>query len=188
MDHFEYISVAVSIVLSLGVVRLLDSIRYAFDPTSRYLVHALWIIVKLMNHVLFWWALWSYRDFAGWNILMFSWVLLFPGLLYMQVTSLVTTTPDDIADWREHFYSIRRWFLSANILLILHTTITASLVLSPRSFYAMLIAQSFLLVVNIIGIVSANPRAQLTIVLVALTTQVFGFGSVFFVFGDDGAA
>ena len=75
------------------------------------MVLALWIIVKLMNHVLFWWALWSARDFAGWTILIFAWILLFPGLLYMQVTSLVATEPQSVTDWSVHFYSIRRWFL-----------------------------------------------------------------------------
>jgi hypothetical protein len=185
--HFEYISVAVSIVLSLGVVRLLDAIRYTFSPRRRYLVLALWIIVKLMNHVLFWLALWTYRNFGGWNILVFAWILLFPGLLYMQVTSLVTTAPQSVTDWRSHFDSIRRWFLSANVLLILHTAITASLVLPTTTLYATLAAQSLLLVVNLVGIVNANSRVQLAIVLVALATQIFGFGSVFFAFGDQGA-
>ena len=188
MTHFEYLSVAVSIVLSLGVIRLLDAIRYAFHAPARYVVLFLWIIVKLMNHLLFWWALWSYRDFAHWNVLVFAWILLFPGLLYIQVTSLVTTTPQNVTDWHAHFYSVRRWFFCANILLILHTVVTASLVLSGASLYPLLIAQSLVLIINIVGVVNANPKVHLVIVLLALATQVFGFGTVFFVFDEPGSA
>jgi hypothetical protein len=183
MTHFEYITVAVSMVLSLGVVRLLEALRHAFDPARRYAVVLLWIIAKLMNHVLFWWALWSYRDFADWNILDFTWILLFPGLLYMQVISLVTTTPQDIADWRTHFYSVRRWFFSANILLLLHSAITLSLVPAVASLYPVLAVQAVLLVINIVGVLSANPKLHLAIVLLALVIQGLGFGTMFFAFG-----
>lgn len=186
MTHFEFITVAVSMVLSLGVIRLLDAIRHAFNPATRYPVLLLWIVAKLMNHVLFWWALWSYRDFPNWNILGFVWILLFPGLLYIQVTSLVTTTPQDVADWRTHFYSVRRWFLSANVLLLLHTAVTVSFVRADASLYPVLAVQSLLIVVNVVGLVSANPRLHLAIVLLVLTAQIFGFGSMFFAFGPSG--
>ena len=175
-------------VLSLGVIRLLDAIRHAFDPSRRYPVLFLWIFAKLVNHVLFWWALWSYRDLSNWNILGFVWILLFPGLLYIQVTSLVTTTPQDVADWRAHFYSVRRWFLSANILLILHTVITVSFVRTEGPLYAVLAAQSLLLVINVVGLATANPKVHLAIVLLALTIQAFGIGTMFFAFGPQSSA
>jgi hypothetical protein len=112
---------------------------------------------------------------------------MFPGLLYLQVTSLVTTAPHLVADWRSHFYSIRRWFFSANLLLILHVAITASLVLDRATLYPTLVAQSLLLIVNVVGIANDNPKVQLAVVLVALGTQIFGFGSVFFAFVEQGA-
>ena len=175
-------------VLALGVIRLLDAIRDAFRQTARYPVLLLWIFVKLMNHLLFWWALWSYRDFANWNVAIFAWILLFPGLLYIQVTALVTTAPRNVSDWRSHFYSVRRWFFSVNILLLLHTVITASLALAVPSLYAVLVAQSVLLIVNIVGLLNDNPKVHWVIVLLALATQIFGFGSAFFVLGEPGAA
>lgn len=184
MTHFEFITVAVSMVLSLGVVRLLDALRHTFDPSRRYAVVLLWIIAKLMNHVLFWWALWSYRDFADWNILNFAWILLFPGLLYIQVVSLVTTTPQDVADWRTHFYAVRRWFLSANILLLLHNAITISLVAAVAPLYPVLAVQAVLIVINIVGVLSANPRLHLAIALLVVTIQALGFGTMFFAFGQ----
>ena len=184
MTHFEYITVAVSMVLSLGVVRLLDAIRHAFDPARRYSVLLLWIFAKLMNHVLFWWALWSYRDLANWNILDFVWVLLFPGLLYIQVTSLVTTTPQDVVDWRAHFYSLRRWFFSANILLILHTAAMVSVIRAELPLYPVLAGESVLVAINVVGLVTANQKVHFAIVLLALAIQALGFGTMFFAFGQ----
>jgi hypothetical protein len=60
MTLFEYVTVAVSIVLSFGVVRLLDGLRAAALPECRYWVHLAWIPTKLLNHALYWWGLGRY--------------------------------------------------------------------------------------------------------------------------------
>lgn len=105
MTLFEYISVAVSIVLSFGVVRLLDGLRAAALPGRRYWPHFAWILTKLLNHALYWWGLWFAGDAASWNFAAFLWVLLFPGMLYLQSTALVTTSPGDVPSWRAHSFS-----------------------------------------------------------------------------------
>lgn len=71
MTLFEYVTVVVSIVLALGVMRLLDGVRVAAAAERRYLPHLLWIATKLFNHTLFWWALWSGRDAVSWNFASF---------------------------------------------------------------------------------------------------------------------
>jgi len=89
-----------------------------------------------------------------------------------------------IADWRAHFYSVRRWFFSANILLILHTAVTISLVRIDASLLPVLVAQSLLLIINIVGVLNAHPKVHIAIVFAALAIQIFGFGTVFFAFGS----
>jgi hypothetical protein len=51
----------------------------------------------------------------------------------------------------------------------------------------LLAAQSLLLVINVVGVLSANSKLHLAIVLLALVTQVFGFGAAFFAFGPSGS-
>src|SRR3990172_5879526 len=107
MTLFEYVTVAVSIVLSFGVVRLLDGLRWAALPGRRYGVHLLWIPTKLLNHALYWWGLWALREAVAWNVASFLWILLFPRTLYLQSTALVTTQPETVLSCRAPFSPLR---------------------------------------------------------------------------------
>ena len=48
MTLFEYVTVAVSLVLSLAVVRLLDGLRFAASRERGYPIHLLWVLTKLI--------------------------------------------------------------------------------------------------------------------------------------------
>ncbi len=111
---FEYISVGVVIVLSFGVVRLLDGAPASFQREKRYWPHSLWLAIKFLNHFQFWWIFWGTRD-AEWNFVFFVAQLGTPVLLYLQASALVTSAPDSVEDWRVHFYAIRRRFFGLNI-------------------------------------------------------------------------
>ena len=91
MNLFEHVAVAFSMVLSFGVVRLLDGLRPALVPGRRYWVHALWLVQKLLNHAFYWWGFLSFREGVAWTAASFLWILLVPGLLFLQATALVTT-------------------------------------------------------------------------------------------------
>lgn len=62
MTFFEYITVAVSIVLALAVARSIDGLRSALESNRRYWVHFAWVVIKLCNPIIFWWGIWGYRD------------------------------------------------------------------------------------------------------------------------------
>ena len=86
-------------VLSFGVVRLLDGLRPALVPGRRYWVHALWLVQKLLNHAFYWWGFLSFREGVAWTVASFLWILLVPGLLFLQATALVTTNPSAVDSW-----------------------------------------------------------------------------------------
>mgnify|MGYP001415316145 CR=1 FL=1 len=180
MTLFEYVSVAVSIVLSFGVVRLLDGLRAAALPERRYWVHFLWILTKLLNHALYWWGLWFAGDVTSWNFLAFLWVLLFPGMLYLQSTALVTTSPGDVQSWREHFFEIRGWFFGINIMLATHGAISSSLLLGLPLLGLSTLPYVWMIVLNVLGARSASPRLHEVIAVLALLTQFLGYGLVLF--------
>ena len=59
------------------------------------------------------WTFWWNRD-AEWNFILFAWVLLSPGALYVFVCLLVPEDLSTVTSWRQHFYSVRlRLFLTA---------------------------------------------------------------------------
>src|SRR5437870_6289552 len=99
MNLFEHVAVAFSMVLSFGVVRLLDGLRPALVPGRRYWVHALWLVQKLLNHAFYWWGFLSFREGVAWTVASFLWILLVPGLLFLQATALVTTNPSAVDSW-----------------------------------------------------------------------------------------
>ena len=89
MTLFEYLSVAISIVLALSAAQLLGSLRAVFDAERRYWVHALWVVHVLVIHVIGWWGLWAFRDFESWNLALFGLFLVIPGLLFVCSNALV---------------------------------------------------------------------------------------------------
>ena len=175
MTFFEYITVAVSIVLALAVARTIDGLRSTFTRDRRYWVHAVWVIVKLTNPVTFWWSMWFFRDIATWNVLSFALFMAWPVVLYLQVTSLVSRQPELVADWRVHFYEQRRWFFGANILIGLLPF--GSFLLLGGNPVAIPISAGLLVVVaySVVGLATDNAKIQGIIAITAAIGVVLGF-------------
>jgi hypothetical protein len=180
MTLFEYISVAVSLVMSLCVVRLLDGLRFAATRQRRYWVHLLWVLTKLLNCAIFWWVLWAVRESTPWNFASFMWVLLFPGTLYLQCTALVTTTPSEISTWRDHFYAIRRWFFAMNLLLVGYALFSSAIFLSAPLLDLSRAPMAVLFLLNVLGVLSASPRLHGVLAVIAFLANLLGFGAAFF--------
>ena len=119
MTLFEFLTVAISIVLALSAGQLLTNIREVFDPTRRYWVHALWVIHLLFVHVLIWWSFWAYRDVESWNLATFAVALLPPGLVFVCTSTLVPSYASTVASWEAHFFEVRRWFFAARSLFVI---------------------------------------------------------------------
>ena len=97
MTLFEYLTVAVSIVLSMGIIRLIDGLRPAWRAPARYWVHLIWVFIKIWSHAQYWWLLWGYREGTDWNFPFFLYLLVGPALLYMQVSMLLPPRPETIS-------------------------------------------------------------------------------------------
>ncbi len=180
MTLFEYVTVAVSLVLSLAVVRLLDGLRFAASRERGYPIHLLWVLTKLINCALLWWGMWEARETLSWNFASFMWALLFPAILYLQCTALVTTAPSDVTSWRDHFYSIRRWFFAINLVLIAHRFVSSLVLLEEPLLGPSRIPLLIVFSLSLLGVVSASARLHGAIVVIALLTNVLGFGAVYF--------
>lgn len=111
MTLFEYVSVLVSILLSFGIIRLLEGLSIVMKRDGAYLPEGLWVINVLWLHVHVWWVLWSYRD-VTWNYPRFLIFLASPLLLYSLAITLVPRGQARIGSWRDHFYGVRvRFFV-----------------------------------------------------------------------------
>ena len=93
-------------------------------------------------------------------------------ILYLQATVLVTSTPQAVPSWREHYYSITPVFFALNILYIVSlpavSWFTGGVVFSPVE--NSLLAQGAVLSVG--GMVSRNPRLHWAVLLVVLVLTI----------------
>ena len=102
MTHFEYIAVAVSIILGLGVIQLLSNSDRVFAKPCRYWLHSAWVFILFWILVQNWWAFWDLKDVA-WNLGYFSlWVTYVSGL-YLMVLALTKTNSAE-ASWEEVYF------------------------------------------------------------------------------------
>ena len=132
MTLFEYMSVALSLIVALAFAEGLRGLQSALKSDRRYGIHTAWLFVKLVNPVFYWWVVWGFRDFPEfWNIGTFSLLLLIPCTIYLQLLSLVTDNPDQITNWREHFYAQRKWFFGLNVIAAVLIVLFASRVFLP---------------------------------------------------------
>ncbi len=181
MTQFEFISVAVSIVLALSAARLLAALPHVLAPGRRYWIHALWSLALLFAHMDFWWSIWIYREIDPWTFTGFAVVMLTPALLFLTVSSLVSDSPTTIASWRTHFYARHRVFFSLYFATVSTIPLRQLIVLGDASaphvegLPALLVAALMLvgLAIPVLGIITTNERAHAFLVL-------WGAGGIFF--------
>ena len=94
MGAFEYLSVLISIILALGMTRVLAGVGEMLQARSRhriYWVHVIWIVNLFLYLVIAWWIFYRWRDQQPWTFYLFLFVLISPTILYLAgITSPVS--------------------------------------------------------------------------------------------------
>src|SRR5438477_6678761 len=113
MDAFSYLSVLISIVLALGMTRVLAGVGEMLQARSRrrlYWVHAVWVANLFLYLVVAWWLFYRWRNQQQWTFFLFIFVLISPTILYLA--SIVLFPPvsslDEFVNFKTHYYSIKR--------------------------------------------------------------------------------
>ena len=123
MTHFEYIAVAVSIILGLGVIQLLSNLDRVFARSCRYWLHSAWVLMLFWILVQNWWAFWDLKDVA-WNLGYFSLWVTYVSALYLTVLALTKTNSAEVS-WEEVYFSrTRRFFGLFGFVVILAVLLT----------------------------------------------------------------
>lgn len=115
MGAFEYLSVLISIILALGMTRVLAGVGEMLQARSvrrLYWVHILWIINLFLYLVIAWWIFYRWRNQQPWTFLLFVFVLISPTILYLASLLLFPRERDvDLAiDYKTHYYANHRAF------------------------------------------------------------------------------
>ena len=107
MTHFEYIAVAISIILGLGLTQLLSNLDQVLAQSRRYWLHSLWVFFVFWILVQNWWAFWDLRDVA-WNLGYFSLWITYASMVYLMVVALTKTKASEVS-WESVYFSRTRW-------------------------------------------------------------------------------
>jgi cell division protein FtsW (lipid II flippase) len=86
VDPFSYLSVLISIILALGMTRVLAGVGEMLQARSRrqiYWVHAVWIVNLFLFLVVAWWIFYRWRNQQPWTFFLFVFVLVSPTILYL---------------------------------------------------------------------------------------------------------
>ena len=162
MTLFEYLTIASSIILAMGMVRLVSGL-FAALTSGPFWIHLLWLIVNIISHALYWWSLWLGHEEVSWNFPRFLYILLGPILLYAQAVALVPSNPDQVASWREHFFQVCRAFYVVRVLYLLHVaglgSVLVGIPLSTLPLPAQVVL-SLSVVLSVIGASTKDLRVQ----------------------------
>ena len=186
MSLFEYLSVAISIVLSMSIVRSLEAVGDVLDPARRDRIHVIWFLVKAFEPALVWWTIWGLQDEANWTYPAFLLCLAGPVLLFFQITTLTTREPDEVADWGAHFMASRRRFFGGFIAgAASGPALVASFGHLDTAAYLLIVA-AFDTALGVTGIVSTNRRVHLTLGVIVVVRVIFATVAIYEPIGSDG--
>jgi len=164
---FEFLSVAASIVLALGLGTLISSIPYVFDAHRRDWLHALAFVTLIAGHILAWWRIWPLNSVAHWNILGFAILMGTPLSLYLAATALVSSNPDRVASWKEHFSGRSRWLFSALIAVWIFGLLRSYILLNlTPAWWSLLMLGGFV-------VAAISSRRNIHIVVLSMVLLVF---------------
>jgi hypothetical protein len=111
-EFYLHVRVLVSLVLGLGLTRLLTGVsRFIQHPGRQkiYAVHLVWVVTLILTMMNFWW--WEFALIrAHWNFALFAFVLFYAFLFFLLACLLF---PEDMSDYKgfeDYFFSRRRWF------------------------------------------------------------------------------
>lgn len=120
MTLFSYLSFLTSIVLALGITRLLTGFGRLLEARHHirlYWVHFIWILNVFLFQVLNWWILFRWESAPEWTFFLFLFVLLSPIVSFLLSVFLIPDHIEEGADLKQHFYTNHRWFFALAALL-----------------------------------------------------------------------
>lgn len=174
---YEHIRVMVSIILGLGVARLLGGlVQFVQHPGRRkaWWVHLGWCAWTLLSTLAFWW--WEFRlsQAPQWNFAAYLTVLACAASYFVLAALILPDDVGEYAGFEDYFISRRGWIFGAIALVFVLDLLDTALKGAGR-FQALgpeyLVRFGIYLLLCLVGWRIANRRVQAGLMLFALAYQ-----------------
>jgi hypothetical protein len=122
MDMYLHVRVLFTIILGLGVSRLLSGVAKIVQHPKEYKVysvHLVWSLFLFLYLIHFWW--WEFRLQAvqQWTFPLYFFISMYAVIQYLLCVLLFPEEMADYAGFKEYFYSRRQWIFSLMTILFI---------------------------------------------------------------------
>jgi hypothetical protein len=180
---FEYLAVIVSVVIGLGLTRILEGVGRVLEARAQvrlYWVHLVFTGIVFMGHLLFWWLFWSSREVQAWSFFPFLFLLLQPIILYLLAGLCFPDFSDrGPIDFRAFYYRNHRWFFGLFALLMVLISLRDILFRGVPWISQGNAVKAGVLVIAVVGVISSRPWIHAILALLGAIAMV----AAFFTFG-----
>jgi hypothetical protein len=174
VSQFEYVSVALALLYSFAIARLLTALPSVTARDRGYAIHAAWVFVVLLATVATWWTVWTLRD-VRWTAWRFLWILSVPALIHLRAGILVSDAPAEVESWKEHYYGRRVPFFAVGAVqgvnaLLIPWSMGAVPWFSPAPAH---VAAITLMVISVVGLATRRPGVHGALVIANIVMLLF---------------
>ena len=120
MDAFPYVSGLTSVILALGLARILVGVGRLFERRHQlrlYWVHLLWSANVFLYITLQWWILFLWQAQQAWSFFLFAFLLATPTVLFLLSVVLFHDPLHENTDFKQHYCENSRWFFGLAALI-----------------------------------------------------------------------
>ncbi|GMR17120.1 MAG: hypothetical protein BMS9Abin32_178 [Gammaproteobacteria bacterium] len=168
MSLFEFVLVMTSLVLAIGVTRLLQHLAAIVRCRNTLLIDWVpltWMIILFLAVASYWWSLWDFRDLE-WTFPSFFFLFLSPTLQYVAISLLVSTdVTEHGASLAAGFEKIRSPFFLVMMTFQLMVAFDGWLFGVEPAWNSLRLVQFFIIGMYFVGAVVAKPLVQKTVAL-----------------------
>ncbi len=175
MTQFEYVAVAIALLYSLAMARLVSGLPHTTLRLTGDRIVLAWTLALILQVLLQWWIFWRFRE-VTWTPLRFAWILGSPAILYMQSSLLLTESPREVPSWEAHFEAVRRRVFALALVVALHTALMPW-ILGSYPWFTFAPAHAFALITACgasAALASASQRLHLGLACAFLVLLVVG--------------
>ncbi len=122
MLPFEFLALAISVIIGLAITRLVSGIGISIRQIrlkKHYWIHSLWIFNILLYLSGLWWGLFRWSTKEDWGYSNFLFLMVYSIIIYLLTDFLVPLKSNIKFDPRQHFFDNRKLFYVVLLLTII---------------------------------------------------------------------